>query len=135
MRRAAAITMATLFVLCASLTAADAAPAKPVGDEKTLIGTVGAKPTTAPADIVAVFYSSMTNYKLMATGDVAAKLELCAKKIAKVKLTGTVKDDTITVSQVTSLDSSVDNNPPKDKKKDRNKDKGDKPGKNKDKAN
>jgi len=95
-------------------------PAATPAAEQTKTGTLGAKPTTAPADVVAVLYTLDADYRLLATGDTAAKLEALAKKVAKVKVTGTIDGKTMTVSQVVDLEKKADGSADgKDKRGDR----------------
>jgi len=106
-----AATLAVLFtclslagaILAADKDSKDKPPAAPAG-EQTKIGTLGVKATTAPAEVVAVLYTPDVDFKLLAAGDVAKKLEEFAKKVAKVKVTGTVDGDKMTVSQVVNLE-------------------------------
>ena len=93
-------------------------PAASAAGEQTKTGTVGVKPSTAAADVVAMFYTPDGDYKLLATGEAVAKIEELAKRKAKAKLTGTVAGDKFTVSQVVDLEPKADNKGARDKNTD-----------------
>ena len=96
-------------------------PAAAPAGELTKIGTIGMKATSAPSEVVAMLYTPEADLKLLATGDVAKKLEEFAKKVAKVKVTGTLAGDKMTVSQVINLEQKADD---QDKKGGKKKNKG-----------
>jgi len=111
----------TCLSLAGSALAADTETKAPAGaapaGEVTKTGTVGVKPTTAPADVVAVLYTADLDYKLLAGEDIAKKLEELAKKMAKVQVTGVVTGDKLKVSQVAEVGAkATDKADTKDKK-------------------
>ncbi|HYG76692.1 MAG TPA: hypothetical protein VEK08_16935 [Planctomycetota bacterium] len=90
--------------------------------EETKSGTLGAKPITAAADVVAVLYDGADTISLSATGDVVAKLEELAKKSAKVQLTGTVDGKTMVVTKIVETEQKADEKDMKRERKGKKKD-------------
>jgi len=76
------------------------APAVTAAGEQRKSGTLGAKPATAGADIVAVLHSAGTDFNLAANPATAAKIEELLKKNASVQISGSVTGDKMTVSDI-----------------------------------
>ncbi|HEY3321407.1 MAG TPA: hypothetical protein VGP72_13125 [Planctomycetota bacterium] len=101
--------------------AGDGKAAEAKGPEDNRVGTLGPKPVTADAGVLAMLYTAGTDYSLSGGDDIAQTLQDLAKKGAKVRAYGTVDGNKIKVSRIVELDAK-----PEDAKKGKKKDKSDK---------